>query len=688
MRWTIRLLAVLCCALGLMQAAGAEKRIALVIGNASYGHHPRLPNVPNDAAAIATLFKAAGFDHVDLRHDASVAELRRAVREFSGRASDADVAVLFYAGHGIEIGQVNYLIPVDARLATDFDVEDETVSLDRILQAMEPARRLRLVILDACRDNPFANSMKRTIAGRSIGRGLARLEPQAVNTLIAFATKPNAIAEDGKGINSPFTAALLKHLPTPGLDLRIALGHVRDDVLRATDNRQAPYVTSSLGGGTWSIVGPVAPGAPPTVAPPTPSQSEAAETARICREVEGMSSLAMLVVLERQHKGRPSGECIATRIAELQRLALAVPPAPAPVVPHAGSADVVRVGIAGPLTGSYAAFGAQLKQGAQQAIDDINAAGGILGHKIAISFGDDRADPREGVSVAKRLASGGVKFVVGHFNSGISIPASEVYQENGVMMITPSATDPRVTARGMWNVFRTCGRDDQQGIVAADYIAKHFSDKRIAIVHDQTSYGEGLAHGVRHALNVRGLREVLYEGINRDDRDFSPLVGKLKALRVDIVYWGGLYDVGGLILRQMRERGLRSPFMGGDGITSDEFAVIAGPAAEGTLMTYGPDPRKRAIANEVVAKFRAKNFEPEAYTLYSYAAVQIIKQAAEAIKSLDTKKVAAEIHSGRVFKTVLGDLSYDKKGDLTKLDYVMYTWKKRPDGKISYFENE
>jgi formylglycine-generating enzyme required for sulfatase activity len=236
-------------------SAHAERRVALVIGNANYNHIAHLPNVSHDAAAMAGLFKSAKFDSVETRHNLGVAELRRALREFASRVADADMAVLFYAGHGIEVGQVNYLIPVDARLATDFDVEDETVPLDRVLQAMEPARRLRLVLLDACRDNPFVKSMKRAIATRSVGRGLGRVEPSTTNTLIAYATKPNAVAEDGKGPNSPFTAALVKHLLTPGLDLRIVLGQVRDEVLVSTARKQEPYVVGSLGGGTVSITG-------------------------------------------------------------------------------------------------------------------------------------------------------------------------------------------------------------------------------------------------------------------------------------------------------------------------------------------------------------------------------------------------------------------------------------------------
>jgi branched-chain amino acid transport system substrate-binding protein len=240
----------------------------------------------------------------------------------------------------------------------------------------------------------------------------------------------------------------------------------------------------------------------------------------------------------------------------------------------------------------------------------------------------------------------------------------------------------------MWNIFRTCGRDDQQGAVAGEYIVKHFKDKKVAIVHDKTTYGQGLADETRKAMTAKGMKDVLYEGVNTGEKDFSALVSKIKSSGADLVYWGGLHTEGGLIVRQMRDQGVKAPLMGGDGITSDEFASVGGPGVEGTLMTYGPDPRKRPEAKEVVEKFRKKNFEPEAYTLYSYAAVQIIKQAAEAAKSLDPKKVAEKMHSGMKFSTVIGDISYDKKGDVTRLDYTMYVWKKDASGKITYVEME
>jgi branched-chain amino acid transport system substrate-binding protein len=348
----------------------------------------------------------------------------------------------------------------------------------------------------------------------------------------------------------------------------------------------------------------------------------------------------------------------------------------------------IKMAVAGPITGPNATFGAQLKNGAEQAVEDINAAGGIMGQKIQIVTGDDVSDPKQGVSVANKFAAEGVKMVVGHFNSGVSIPASEVYQEAGIIQITPASTNPRFTERNMWNTFRTCGRDDQQGAVAGAYLSSKFKGKKVAIVHDKTPYGKGLADETQKAMNGKGLKEVMYEGINTGEKDYSALVSKLKQAGVDVVYFGGLHTEAGLIIRQMRDQGLNAPLMGGDGIVSAEFVSIAGPGAEGTLMTFSPDPRKNPNAKDAVAKFKAKNIDPEAYTLYAYAAVQILKEAAEQAKSADSKKIAEVMKQGKPFKTVIGDISFDKKGDITRPDYIMYEWKKGQDGKIDYSGNE
>jgi hypothetical protein len=243
------------------QSALAEKRVAFVLGNSSYENVSALTNPTNDAKSITDMFRKAAFDVVESRRDLKNAEMRRALREFTEKARDADIAVIYYAGHGLEVDGTNYLLPVDAVLERDTDTYDEAIALDRILQAIEPAKQLRLIILDACRDNPFAKSMKRTVASRSLGRGLAGVEPSKPNTLIAFAAKGGSTASDGDSKNSPFTTALLKHLAKPGLELGKAFRLVRDDVMNATANKQEPFVYGSLGGNDVALV--PAPAAPP-----------------------------------------------------------------------------------------------------------------------------------------------------------------------------------------------------------------------------------------------------------------------------------------------------------------------------------------------------------------------------------------------------------------------------------------
>jgi uncharacterized caspase-like protein len=268
------------------QPAFADKRVALVIGNSAYRNVARLTNPANDAAAMAATFNKAKFDVVDARNDLTVTEMRRVLRDFVGKARDADVAVIYYAGHGIEIDGTNYLIPTDAQLEADTDVFDEALPLDRVLVAVEPAKQLRLVILDACRDNPFSKTMKRTVGSRSVGRGLAKVEPSNPNTIIAFAAKAGFTASDGDSSNSPFALALSRHLTTPGLDLRKAFGFVRDDVLKATGNRQEPFIYGSLGGNDVSLVPAPAQAAPVVTTAPAATTSAPDSNAIIRHDYE------------------------------------------------------------------------------------------------------------------------------------------------------------------------------------------------------------------------------------------------------------------------------------------------------------------------------------------------------------------------------------------------------------------
>jgi branched-chain amino acid transport system substrate-binding protein len=338
-------------------------------------------------------------------------------------------------------------------------------------------------------------------------------------------------------------------------------------------------------------------------------------------------------------------------------------------------AQDISVAAAGPMTGPQATFGRQMRSGAEQAVADINDAGGVLGNRLKIEIGDDACDPKQARSVAEKLAGKGVAVVVGHYCSSSSIPASDAYLDGGVLQITPASTNPLLTDRGMWNTFRTCGRDDQQGGFAASYLAKNFKGKNIAIVNDKTTYGKGLASEVKKALNAAGVKEKLDESYNQGDKDFTALVSRLKLNAIDIVYDGGYHQEAGLIVRQMRDQGLKTILMAGDALADREFASIAGPASEGVLFTFGPDPRKRPAAAAIVKKFRDKGTDPEGYVLYTYAAFQIWAQAAAKAGTSDPQKVAAAIRTG-TWDTVLGPLSFDEKGDITSIGWAVFRWGK------------
>src|ERR1700743_2430469 len=253
-------------------------------------------------------------------------------------------------------------------------------------------------------------------------------------------------------------------------------------------------------------------------------------------------------------------------------------------------AEDITIAVAAPMTGSVSAFGQQFRNGAEQAVADINEAGGLLGKKLALDVEDDACDPKQARSVAEKIGSMGIPFVAGHYCSSSSIPASEAYGENSVLQSTPGSTATALTDRGLWNVARVCGRDDQQGSVAGDYIAKNFKGKNIAILNDKTTYGKGLAEETKKALNKAGVTEKMFESYNKGDKDFNAIVSRLKLENIDLVYVGGYHQEAGLILRQMRDQGLKTILMAGDARADTEFASLTGPAAEGVLFTFRPAP--------------------------------------------------------------------------------------------------
>jgi branched-chain amino acid transport system substrate-binding protein len=332
------------------------------------------------------------------------------------------------------------------------------------------------------------------------------------------------------------------------------------------------------------------------------------------------------------------------------------------------------VAVVGPITGQYASFGAQMKNGGELAVEDINAAGGVLGKKLDLEFGDDACDPKQAVAVANQMTGNNVALVAGHYCSGSSIPASKVYAEANIVQISPASTNPAFTDnRAGPNIYRVCGRDDQQGGVAGKYIASHFSDKKVAFVHDKTAYGKGLADETKKAMNEAGKQEAMYEAITAGEKDYSALVSKLKQANIDLVYFGGYHTEAGLIIRQMRDQGMNTILMGGDALITQEFWSITGPAGEGTLMTFSPDPRKNPAAAEVVKRFKDKDIEPEGYVLYTYAALQAWKQAAEKAKSIESADVVKAMNDTE-FDTVIGRFKFNEKGDPNLPPYAVYRW--------------
>jgi branched-chain amino acid transport system substrate-binding protein len=346
----------------------------------------------------------------------------------------------------------------------------------------------------------------------------------------------------------------------------------------------------------------------------------------------------------------------------------------------AAKAQDIAIAVVGPITGSNAALGEQMTRGAKMAVADINAKGGVLGKKLNLIIADDACDPKQAVAAANDVVGKKAVFVAGHYCSSSSIPASAVYNEAGVLQMTPASTNPALTddaARKGWNnVFRACGRDDVQGGVAGKYLAEHFKGKNVAIVHDKTAYGKGIADETKKAMNAAGLKDAMYEAITAGDKDFSALISKMKQANIDVIYFGGYQTEAGLIVRQARDQGLRAQLIGADALVTEEFWKITGPAGEGTLMTFPPDPRSVPAAKAVVDKFMAETppYNPEGYTLYTYAAIQAFAAAAEKAKSVKLDDLSKALKSMTV-DTVIGPLSWDKKGDVTDPKYVFYIWK-------------
>jgi branched-chain amino acid transport system substrate-binding protein len=335
-------------------------------------------------------------------------------------------------------------------------------------------------------------------------------------------------------------------------------------------------------------------------------------------------------------------------------------------------ADVL-IGDASPLTGPVSWYGGQHLVGTELAVADLNAKGGVLGEQVRLVSVDDACDTEQAVAAAQKLISDGVTFVVGHVCSGAAIAAAPLYEAAGVIMISASATNPRLTEEGRANVFRVVGRDDHQGIIAGDYLAEHWGDNKIAILHDGEPYGAGIAAETRKQLNKRGITESLYQQITPGQVDYSDVVYRLAAAGIEVVYYGGYVPEAGLLIRQARARDYGVRLISADGLSSEDFWLIAGTAAEGTLFTSFRDPSAEPGAAAILERARERQIEPNYRVLYSYGAVQAWAAAVERAGSLDLKAVSAALHSHE-FDTVLGRIRFDPKGDVLPAGFEWFVW--------------
>ena len=343
-------------------------------------------------------------------------------------------------------------------------------------------------------------------------------------------------------------------------------------------------------------------------------------------------------------------------------------------------AQDIPIAVAGPMTGPVASIGEQMKRGAEAAAAAINDAGGVNGRKIKIVIEDDACDPKQAVAIANLVVGQQIKYVDGHACSGSSIPAADVYADNDILMMSPASSNPALTEKGHSTIMRLYPRDDRQAEFIGPWIAKEYQGKKIAILHDKSAYGKGLATVVKDKLNEAGVKEVLFEGINPGEKDYTAIITKLKNAGAEFVYFGGYHTEAGLMLRQAVDQGYKLNLMTGDSIATSEFWQISGPAGEGTLFTFPTDPRRSPAAAKALEQFKAQGFDPEGFTLFSYGVVQAIADGIKKAGSDDPKKVAQALQSGQPIETVMGPVKFDGKGDIKDPRYDINKW---ADGKYA-----
>lgn len=621
-------------------AQGGARRVAFVIANARYANEGQLQNPHNDARLIADVLRRdLRFDEVAERRDLGRAEMYDLVSTLVRRARGADAVVVYYSGHGMRGPGGNYLIPVDARISEEEHVRRDALPVSELVDALQGSgARVALLILDACRDSPYA---RRT---RSLTKGLARMNIAGGNLLVTYATADGQVAEDGSGSNSPYALALAQHLRDVGKPVMKQFDLVRASTRQATGNRQNPTREGDLEVDVM-LIDPRAPAAvaiapaaaPAPMAPP------------------------------------------ATALPPMRE-----PPAPAPPPVSATSdADpiVVRIGHVGPTSGAIAHLGRDNELGASLAVEDLNRRQIVIGGRRArfeLVTGDDVHDPTTAIEVARRMVAERVSAVVGHLGSGTSIPASRVYAEAGVPQITPSATNPKFTRRGLATTFRVVADEVAMGATLGRFAVQSAQARTIVTIDDRTSFGQRIAEEFEKGVKQAGGAIAAREYTNDKATDFASIIGRLAAVKPDLVFFGGMDAVAGPLMRQLRQYGVNARFFGGDGICTGELPKLAAGAMLDNQVVCaesgGVLAAERKGMDEFYTRFKQRfNREVQIYAPYTYDAVMVIADAMVRARSSAPDRVLQALRSTH-YTGVTGTIRFDSKGDIVQGSLTLYTY--------------
>lgn len=704
----IRVALLVGCALSVFGHAQAA-RLALVIGNAAYAEAP-LKNPVNDARAIEAKLQSLGFavhKVENLRRD----QIGRTLSGFASRIKPGDDVVVFYAGHGLQVKGVNYLPAVDAQIGSEDDVPLNSLNLNALLDRLDDAKAgVKLLLLDACRNNPYARSF------RSGARGLARVSDAPSGTLMHFATRPGSVAADGVGSNGLYTAHLLRWIDQPGLPVEQMFKRVAAAVRQASNGEQEPWAEGSLQGDFYfrsASAGTGTAGIPDTSRPTQVSgldladlqrqaereRQEAEALARMQADYDKVAGFNGAPALKLQAWDRflaawtwaaapGAGGQALRRQAEAQReQARNAPSESAPAVVAGGGAGsgrdmVVKLGHAAPLSGAQAHYGKDNENGARMAVDELNARGVTIGGRSArfeLVSEDDGADPKQGVAVAQKLCAARVSGVVGHLNSGTTIPAANVYNQCGLPHITPSATNPRLTQQGFKTSFRLLANDNALGAGMALYAAGSLKLKRVAVIDDRTAYGQGVAEVFKKVALARGLEVVDEQFTNDRATDFMAVLTAIKGRNPEAIFYGGMDSQAGPLLRQMDQLGMSHVrLMGGDGVCTAKLAELSGGArslgnavcAEGGA-TLDSMNGGRAWKARYDARFPGQF---QVYSPYTYDAVHVLVDAMVRAGSADPKMYTPKLFDTS-YRGVTGTVQFAPDGELKSPAMTLYNYR-------------